>query len=532
MIRTGCALLISAAFVVPVSLSAAPAAAVVAKPIPINDCWITDTGKPQLDSFYYTPHAIDTTDGNQRMKVTAQAHDTGGGGTALGIAEIDVFLYKPEAAFPNVRRVRLHRTDGTRWRGSTTFTPYTRFVGTWHVQAVVLTSNTVKNRLVLPNDPPDRSYNEAQLAVFGATTFTVTAPHPDNRTPVAHSFYVPATVNTTESAKVVTFHALVTDDGSGVAKVLPFFAREGGNGRVWPGGAIPAMTRVGDTNRYVAHVRVPSWWHGHGTRLVFDLEAIDKAGNEIVYDYQDAPQLARYNPYMTVHARTLQNAPKAKVTDLSRHPATVDVRTDSKRVHISVRITLAKPTPAIDAVFVNEHGHLANGRLHLVSGNGRNGIWRGSIVIHHCLAKRSDKSLEMIMRSGHSTISSKHIPIRIRTSDVRAPRFHPYYSSGSPTDDFKITFGEDVAGIAKKTLIVTPTDGDGSVVAGSWACATSSGVTVSCYRGPARSATFTAAATMPVGLYDIVANPHHQLTLTDMAGNPAAGFGRHEVKAP
>jgi hypothetical protein len=525
------ALLVPLVVAVPTSAATTHAAG---QPVPINDCWTNVLGVPTLTSFSLT-RSVNTASGNKQVRFTVHADDKGAG--APGIGRVDLQLTPPDSPYP-ARSLELTHRSGDTWTGSATFTPWEAHVGKWHVVFLELVGKTVKNSLGFP---ADRAYNEARLAKIGPTTFTVAAPHPDSTKPTLHAFFhTPDNVNTKSSRKTVTFQARASDTGSGVATVVVDFADEGQQ-RFWPfpDPQFPLhLKRVAGTHKFRGQLTVPKWIIG-SDQFTFYATVTDRAGNQHAYGFGGSSSVQDFDGTLGVVAHRYNKSPTATFSTSLVSPTHADVRTDSHRVTVTTHVTLAAPTPKIDTITVNEGWPdqgpttVSTGTLHRVSGTARNGVWRGTIVIHHCTARRSDDHLVLAAFSNHQLTGTKDVPIHIRVSDHFPPRFKVHPSGGAPTDPISVEFNEDVAGLTDKTMVVQQQDGSQPNAharqPGTWACATTAGTSVSCYRGPVRSATFTPEDPIPAGEYEIISDPGNQHGLTDEAGNPSYFGDRYGV---
>jgi hypothetical protein len=455
----------------------------------------------------FDPTDVDVTDHAQPIRVIATGADTGGPGAATGIRYLSV-------GFPFYR---LNADEGV----ELTLAPDGTYVG----QVVIPRGVEPGVRTVDSLQIDDRAGNggyfgSGALHARGLdASLTVRSGNTDRRRPTFTSFTASrTTVDSRFGAKQVRFTAHLLDAVAGVAHVSVGIGYWQADLRLLSGTA--------SDGTWAGKLILPRWFTAAESDFDINVFAQDAVGN---YRSLSAVNMRHRHMPNVLHLRARPDTTGPTLRLVHQSAVTVDARTHSGRVVLTVRAV--DRGSGVETVGLGYGDDTFSYFGHRVSGNRHRGIWRVALPVPYCYqsagASRHRTTIGAWDLLGQVAISDDRLRWTTLTSDTRPPRraeFDPRTVSAGAAA--VLTFGEDVAGISDTSAPVRPFDPDTAPgldppppVAGSWACATASGIAVDCATGPVRTARWTPIGPLPTGQYQADLNPEHVLELTDMRGN-------------
>jgi hypothetical protein len=209
---------------------------------------------------------------------------------------------------------------------------------------------------------------------------------------------------------------------------------------------------------------------------------------------------------------------------------------------IDISLRAKDPGAGVDRVEVSYRTpqlHQAFLMLSRVSGSAADGRWTGEAKVLRCVADagRWTVAIFMLDRAGNvgsytsEDLTDLGFPSRVavRANDTQLPSATGPQGTITADGDITVRFSEKVNGInADSAALVLNAFSDNPVtLPGTWTCTTRDGADTSCATGEVRRATFDPESDLLPGQdYLVVLNPEHQLSITDLAGNP---FDRYFV---
>jgi hypothetical protein len=501
-LRPGWPLVLAACLVAPATVltTAGPAAAAV----PLSACASPDNGLPTVTAATLTPPVVSTSTGPGAVDVSATVTDSGGPGAASGVAEVFVQLVGPSGHQLPERPLRMALSDSGTWEAQVAV-PVGTSPGTWLpvLVAVDVAGNSATARLDGDTDPG------AEIEVHGPGD--TVAPRLiglrlDRRSVDTrrHDAVVQATARVRSGhaqPKRVTVTAV---DGRRFVSMTLHRVRSSGGGTTWRG-----------------PLRIPTWV-GDG-RWTLRVALVDRVGNVRQYSARNLATLGRRHHVdrsFVVDSRVDRRQPTA--TGLTFAPPSVDVSTGDVQVQAAVRARDAASGVAgvrLRLFDPDDSDVIYDTRLLLRAGTAHDGTWQAAATVPHCGAVPGTWNAQLLVtdRSGrvHHYFAGQPTLV-VTNTDTVAPRVvRTSTAPGLPVLDFS----EDVTGISAASAPVT-SRADGSALPGTWRCDDASAAPVSCTSGAVRRATYSSPATIPAEGISVELNPEHDLSLTDLAGNP------------
>jgi hypothetical protein len=451
-----------------------------------------------------TPPVVGTAAGPGAVDVSATVADSGGPGAASGVARVSVQLFGPSRHQLPERPLRMSLSASGTWEAQVAV-PVGTSPGTWLpvLIAVDVAGNSTTARLDGDTDPG------AEIEVHGPA---------DTVAPVLIGLRLDRhNVDTRRHAAVVEATARLRS-GLAQPKRVKVTAVDG---RRFVSMSLHRLRGTASGTTWAGPLRVPTWVaNGRWTLWV---QLVDRVGNLREYSPANLVTLGQHHPVdrsFVVSSRVDRRQPTA--TGLTFTPPSVDVSTGDTQVQAAVRARDA----ASGVVGVrlrlfdpdNSDG-IYDTSLLLGAGTAHDGTWQAAATIPHCGAVPGtwDAQLLVTDRSGRVHHYYAGQPTLVVTNtDTVAPRVvRTTTAAGLPVLDFS----EDVTGISAASAPVT-SRADGSALPGTWRCDDASAAPVSCTSGAVRRATYSSPATVPTEGISVELNPEHDLSLTDLAGNP------------
>ena len=501
-LRPGWLLVLAACLIAPATAltTAGPAAAAV----PLSGCASSDNGLPTVTAATVTPSVVSTSTRPGAVDVSATVTDTGGPGPASGVAQVFVQLVGPAGRQLPERPLRMAPSGAEAWAAQVAI-PVGTSPGTWLpvLVAVDVAGNSTTARLDGDTDPT------AELEVHGTA---------DTVAPLLVGLRLDRhRVDTRPHAAVVQVTARVRS-GLAQPKRVTITAASG------PRFATVPLHRVRGSaggSTWLGPLRIPTWV-GDG-RWVLRAGLVDRVGNVRQYSAANLATLGRRHHVdgsFVVKSRVDRRQPSA--TGLTFAPPSVDVSTGD----VQVQATLRARDAASGVVGVqlrlfdpDDSGVIVDTRLLLTAGTAHDGTWQAAATIPHCGADPGTWNAQLLVtdRSGrvHHYFAGQPTVV-VTNTDTVAPRVvRTSTATGLPVLDFS----EDVTGISAASAPVI-SRADGSALPGTWRCDDASAAPVSCTSGAVRRATYSSPASVPPEGSSVELNPEHDLSLTDLAGNP------------
>ena len=491
-------------------------AVTAAATVPLNDCVIPDNRVPRLRALTMSPHRLDLRHGPKRLTVRADVFDVGGPGPASGVKRVFVFLentkHSPRAGGRMLIELR-PQPDGS-WSGSNRFFPG-RTPGRWVVDAV-----SVSDKAGLR-----KTFQHRTLTRLGIVpAFTVVGPI-DRARPRLRSLHLSRTVLKLRPGHggSVRVRAKVTDDVR-VHDVA-----------VYVDAGFPTPVTHEDPYIQLRRTASGSWvgrlhfsrWNVRGRyRLgsyiqdgVFHLSAYGGDDPSISDGPIPGPQT------ITVRGGKQDHSPPS-ITYTEAPASPVDLRIADQVVTVGVRIRDTGSGVSSAGVRFDETQPVFP--LRRISGTRQDGLWQAQVRLSHCNPPHDNGFFVFADDvAGHRTfrdpalrlIISDHTPPQVTFNERR-------------TGPLRFKWNEDVAGISVQTAPLIHNDDGGPVpaplprpVPGTWTCQAATGASVDCATGPVRVSTFTPAVKLTHDCYDVLFNPPGDMSVTDLAGNPADATG-------
>jgi hypothetical protein len=250
------------------------AAAVAATPAASRLCAPpADTVAPQITSVTFSTHSVDLSSGSRRVRVTAHAVDTSGGGAASGVREVSADL----TGRRGFAQAHLSLASGTAADGIWTGTlriPRNGRAGTWNLRTVFVSDRDRNTQFYDREGGSPDSPTDIRLQPNFDQSITVTGsgptPPPTAKPGKLSGFTMsPTSVNTTHATKQVRVGADFTGPRPKQVDMFMF----GGNGGVrFAQARRNARAAMGSTDAGLAffqHVRLKrttrNHWSGHLT---------------------------------------------------------------------------------------------------------------------------------------------------------------------------------------------------------------------------------------------------------------------------
>ena len=322
-----------------------------------------DTTPPTLTGFTFSPMAVNTTTSPATVSLTAQVTDD-----ISGVERVVVIFASPTGhSGPGVNLISTLGSDlnGT-WAGTATF-PAHGEAGTWTVFSVLVTDNVNNNRF----------YYTSDLQALGfPTQLQVTSNNQDTTPPTLTGFtFSPMAVNTTTSPATVSLTAQVTDDISGVERVVVIFASP--TGHSGPGVNL-ILTLGSDLNgTWAGTATFPA--HGEaGTWTVFSVLVTDNVNNNRFYYTSDLQALG-FPTQLQVTSNNQDTTPPT-LTGFTFSPMAVNTTTSPATVSLTAQVTDdISGVERVVVIFASPTGHSGPGvNLILTLGSDLNGTWAGT----------------------------------------------------------------------------------------------------------------------------------------------------------
>ena len=499
----------------PDAVGASPhASAALAAAVAVNDCWSRDNGDPDLQTFRVTPSSVDVTNGPATVKFLVRAVDTGGPVVGTGIRSVRVD-FGPYSLFSQPLALTKNRAGN--WVGRVSI-PRWSPDGTWSAWSVTIT---------------DRAGNQGfwdvdALVALGFPDSVQVTSTVDNQGPRLAAFSIkPDSVDTRTHVKHIGFTVRANDPLSGVDRVF-VVARN-------PTTSTFADARLrkvaGTPGTYRGSTVIPTW-QGNSTWYIESVQLIDHANNVRFVSGQDLATRGLDHGFAVVSRKDTFHP---VITDFGRTPSILDLRV--KDGTLSIRLRAQDKGAGVDSVEVDFGTPAVLGgilNLHRASGTASDGIWVGKVVVSRCQAVGHKWLLSVLLRDGSgnpwgylSKVLLNHGwpgTVAVRDSDHQPPTAEAPVAAVPVSADVTFTFNEDVSGIDAQsaTMFLDPYAPNPTVVPGTWTCTTASDQATDCATGTVRKATFDPTADLVGGSaqYAVEFNPEHNLSVTDLAGNP------------
>jgi hypothetical protein len=284
----------------------------------------------------------------------------------------------------------------------------------------------------------------------------------------------------------------------------------------------------GTSDRYRGVMTIPKWV-GDGRWRISRVYVRDAAGNNVQFNYAGLGG-AGFARSFSVRSRTDHAPPR--MTDFTRTPSRLDVRTHDGKLHVTVKATDAGSGVASLRVVWSDpqEGGTAvgiGGSLHRVSGTAHSGTWKATLTVRRChpaTALIYGATVFINDRSGRISDRSPPSAVHLRYDDYSFADFAVSPPS-TASDPVRVFFDEAVNGITRRSAVVRqgidPRDATPDpLVPGSWTCTSISGTVTDCRTGEVRAADFTPVSgwTQDQSYY-VMLNPEHSLGVTDLVGN-------------
>ena len=522
----------AAAVVVAAALAAAAVPSAHATPrarrstTTVNECWSTDNGDPQLDSFVYSPTRVGVVNGEGHVTLTAAAHDTGGPGAPAGVSGVLVWFGKGvgDEEFGLEGQELSKQPDGS-W-ATTVTVPRRTPQSVWRIGGAIV-RDAAGNR---------RSYSRADLqALTGRSMDVAITTEKDPTKPRLKYFNVsPSSVDTRTAPGLVTFTAKVVDRE---ADLVDGVVVDGRGDTEWLAPEYGSLTLdVVPGHRFLYQAQVPvSMWLGSRRWHTTDVWAWSSANRSFLVR-GDVLRARGFATDFTVQSAADDQRPVAQ--SFAVEPTTVDVTTSDASASFTVHATdvgsgVKEVYPNL--LFLENLGQKFSG-LHLTSGSPNDGTWTGTWTFDHCRAQSSSWKVELTLYDRNANyedstfystrdLADAGFPSRLHT--VAGDHERPRVTVPSPVarrGPVRGVFNEDVVGISATEAVVHRKRANGSLgpaVIGTWACRNAAGTTVDCAAGPVHEARFQPSTRLAGGAKYVVAlNPEHHLGVLDIAGNP------------
>lgn len=510
---------------------------------PTSPCESYDLSGPSVTDISVSPASVDVTDNPAVITVHAEAHDNGAPGVASGINHFEVTI-AADTPGGGVHVLLRENVEGD-WSGTATLYPGVPD-GTWRVASAYLWDGDGK----LPVNRT--SYGPADLAGLGIDAeLEVVSPVLDTEPPTLEAFtFTPSKVNTTITAKTMTFTATATDDVSGIDTFIVGLANDPGRNRLWA----ELLPLAGSPDTYQGSVLIPRWVGD----MPWSVDQVFLEDNLKRRTWLDTGDLADLGFKRTFLVDSGQDFGLPTLAAHSRTPSTVDTRTSNKKVTVQVRLRDAKSgvAGATASFRSTDPGYLLDGsvqvsaRLTRVSGTRYDGVWRGVVTVPRCTRIYTESYPSGIpagVRTWNGTVTfsdragnrktvgptlGSSADIRVNSRDNKPPLHVENDHAAAPEGPVRLRFTEAVTGINNTSLIVVPGDYDdeggpqlpiilGPPAAGTWTCRNVDGVVVSCQTGRIRYARFDPIEPFAAGSHLVIANTRGYGTLDfrDLAGN-------------
>jgi len=503
-----------------------------ADPVALHYCWSPDNGDPVLHSLTITPQVVDMRHHPVDVVITADAEDTGGPGAPSGISNIYLGVTDDhDFSLARSKEVALHRVSGTTWSGKLTLRPWIRDGG-WHIW-VAAAEDRVGNAA---------EYSRRELQRLGMDSSLDVLSTPDTTPPTITGFNIwPRIVDVHPGPRTVWFTVKARDAQSGLR-----------GGTVWFDGAYfeyVDLHRVPDQPGILrGHVRLRNGTGSYRKDVEEGLSVRDRRGNGV---FLPAWQLERRGFASGFRVTGTWDRQPPSLEGFSLAEDVLDVRTHGQWQEFTVHARDAFTGIADVEIRMWHGGRLLDGLgLNLVSGDRHDGVWRGRRLVTDCYTDgdnlfRFDRSdggyyfLSVTVRDrvgspwvywpkppnylalGPRLLESLGLPSRyqVLAGDGAPPTAQ--VTSASPAS-VVVGFNEPVTGITPASLLVAEvtTWPRTSKVSGAWSCVAADSQAVDCETGWSSQVTFAPDTPMAAGDHVVVVNPEHELSVTDVAGNP------------
>ena len=115
------------------------------------------------------------------------------------------------------------------------------------------------------------------------------------------------------------------------------------------------------------------------------------------------------------------------------------------------------------------------------------------------------------------------------SGDFLRPYPHPEATPVGAAGQVIFRWDEHMTGLTEASAPIHLVEDDSSTygppLPGTWVCRDEAGAAADCDVGVWRTATWTPGSPLAPGVYNVLFNPEHVLSLTDLAGNPSDGGG-------
>jgi hypothetical protein len=484
---------------------AAPAA------IPTSSCFPSqDNGDPVLKSFEVSTRDVDARTASQTVTFRAVVDDAGGPGAASGVVSGSVSLVSDEGGENGVL-VELVPTD-TGLAGALTVHPYDE--AETHFLSVTLTDRAGNEVIYGLEDLEERGFpNSVSFRTDPGPAPTVLMDLDISKTTVdarrgSGSFVVSTRVRNAAGVTSVHVELSGVEVRDGDLRLLDGTATDG----TWGG-----------------RVRVPA---GQGTqRAKVRVVVNDVTGSSRTFGAKRLKALGARTHVLVLGRR--DNA-SPRITKVTVMPRTVDLRTGTRSMQVTARITDVGTGARVAQIYVpNYAGPDGDNTVRLVrvSGSRRDGLWRATVELDRCVMPAGDYGL---LFEARDTVryggTFRDSAFTVVNADIARP------TAAVVGDEYEVRrvgpltveFDEDVAGVTPMSAVVRVgshqrgyVGDEPTKVGGSWSCKDVAGASVDCAGGPVRTASFTPTAAMHASTWHtLILNPEGQLGVTDLVGHP------------
>ncbi len=477
---------------------AAPSAQAATIPTPPAVCKPTPaTTTPVLDSFAFSPAAVNVTAAAKTVTVTVTAHDT------VPITSIYVAFQKNGTNGRTqgaLSRVAGTTTNGT-WRGNLVV-PRWLASGVWKVVQVTLNDSKSGYSYYSPNGGFATPY--PTLTTWGAwpTDLTVTSV-PDVTPPSVTKLTLGTkAVNTTKLAASVSVAVVMTDSQSGIAGGGLYASISGAPKTTSSGAFLVKSAKL--KNTYVGTMRIPTWV-GKGARTwKLQLQAYDRVGNVRSFT---TPQLAAKKWQSTLKVTSLTDTTNPTLVSLSFAPTSVDATAAAKKVPFTLKVKDTMSGVASGTVIFTAPSGFATayGTVTKVTGTPLNRTLTGYVLVPRCGDPGTWKASVSISDVwGHTVnlssaaLAARRQPVNLLVKDIDtiAPDYKAPTSVAAGSS-VTLTFSEPVL-FAASIGATIDTKVDFTAATGTWVCKNRSSAVVTCDADGANVVTATWTPTTPL----------------------------------
>lgn len=256
------------------------------------------------------------------------------------------------------------------------------------------------------------------------------------------------------------------------------------------------------------------------------LEMVHGAGNDAVLREHG---LTRRGLPSAVRVRTLVDASEPRLS-VTRPPGPVDITAGSGTAVVLVHaVDRQSGVGVISVGYDDPDPGDPLGRL--ISGSRHDGIWRVTYSMSRCytaagLHRRIP--VRAVDRAGN-VLGIWFPRFEVVSGDFLRPYPHPEATPVGAAGQVIFRWDEHMTGLTEASAPIHLVEDDSSTygppLPGTWVCRDEAGAAADCDVGVWRTATWTPGSPLAPGVYNVLFNPEHVLSLTDLAGNPSDGGG-------